>query len=58
MKVYLLEIWGDDHTWGGTWWPKAVFTTEAAAVAAVAAEGLELGPEGTANIRALPLVAE
>jgi hypothetical protein len=58
MKVYLLEVWGDDHTWGGVWWPKAVFTTEAAAVAAVAAEGLELGPGGTANIRALPLVAE
>ena len=58
MKVYLLEIWGDDHTWGGAWWPKAVFSSEAAAVAAVEAEGLQLGLDGTANIRALPFVAE
>jgi hypothetical protein len=58
MKVYLLEIWGEDDMGGGVWWPKAVFSTEAAAVAAVAAEGLELGLDGTANIRALPLVAE
>ena len=58
MTVYLLEIWGDDHSWGGVWWPKAVFTTEAAAVAAAAADGLELGPAGKANIRAIPLVAD
>jgi hypothetical protein len=58
MKVYLLEIWGDDEMGGGAWWPRTVFSTESAAVTAVAAEGLELGPEGTANIRALPLVAE